>query len=471
MTWRTSALLLVAGGVLTTALVAPTQVQAAPTAAAQAAPKSSAAKAVAASKKYWKKTHYCYGKTVRVDDGDTIDVKLTKGCFGWKKGKLVVVRNAGIQATEVKHPWAAAECWGAQARTFMRQQFPKNSKVRLTAYTKTKSDVKTAKGQTRYVMYAFSKKGGKWVDAQAKIVAAGLAFNKGEHIEQAHNVAYLKLTQQAIALKKGMWGNSSKCGVRTPGAKLQAWTGWKTNGQDSKTLANTEWFKVRNIGTVPVPLYKWKVRDGSHTFGGGKRPAFVINSRVTLQPGQTFTLLPGKGTNVPSKLLFYNNHPRLPFYPNAHAKALSDADAGRTKSTTDYGYTTVLLDPSGNFRAPSSYPCLYACSKPNLVVSNVTTRSVEQATITNVARTTAVLTGVVVQVSSARYEFPAGSTLGPGEQIVVHFNSDGQTSRSNIYFGYSRGRLTDAGGKIRLRTAAATTIHMKSWGNGGSYVF
>ena len=38
---------------------------------------------------------------------------------------------------------------------------------------------------------------------------------------------------------------------------------------------------------------------------------------LSFAPGQTLTIYPGKGTNDPAGLRFYNAHPRLPFYPNA----------------------------------------------------------------------------------------------------------------------------------------------------------
>src|SRR6478735_11349851 len=116
------------------------------------------------------------------------------------------------------------------------------------------------------------------------------------------------------------------------------------------------------------------------------------------------------------------------------------------------------MDPSGNFRAWSMYPCVYACAKPSVRITGVDPKGGssrdETATVTNTGRTTADLTGVVVQVSSARHEFNPGTHLAPGASIVVHFARNGSDNGRQAFFGYDGdGRLSDRGGKVWLRTA------------------
>ena len=461
------------------AVVAPAHATTAVAAKPAVASSAAATSTVSKAKHYWT-THYCYGRTVSVDDGDTIEVKLTSHCFTWKPGKVLVIRNASIQATEIKHTWAPADCWSGEAWSLMRREFPMHSHVRLGAYAQTPSDVTTADGRHRYVMYAYSYQPhnpkGPWIDAQAALIADGLALIKGEHVESRHNIEYVRLTEQAMYEHKGMWGDASHCGTYAAGAQLQAWSGWKSNGPDTRSNANTEWFKVRNTGTVPVPLYGWQVRDGSHTFGAGKYMTFVIHDHVTLEPGQTMTLYPGAGTNNPSALVWYNHQTRLPFYPNAHAVAPTDANAGLTKTSENVSYGTYLIDPKGDFRAASVYPCLYKCAVPSLRITSIDPRGGathdETVTVTNVGESTVDLTGDVVQTSAARHEFETGATLAPGESIVVHCDLGGRDTSTNAYFGArSTPMLSDAGGEVWLRTADAITMSMGRWGNGGTYRF
>ena len=436
---------------------------------------------------------HCFGKVKRVEDGDTVDVRLTKACKTWPAGHVVVVRNAGIQTTEHHDtkPNAAGgevyECWAKPAQTYATKFMPQGSKVRLSFWHITVADEQTATGAKRYFMYVDANKGGKWVDFQAAELRQGLAMWKPEAIERLHNADYAVPFQEAIRAGAGMFGYnpaSPTCGGTPyePTAQLQAWIGWKTNGRDTTQNADEEWFKIRNAGVSAVNLSGWKVRDAGHKFNLERTTYFVFPSGTILQPGDVLTLFPTAGTNDKASLRFYNNRDRLPFYANApwSGDRTPGSHLGAAKAWP--GAANYLLDPALNFRAWAVYPCIVSCGSAPMPAPTVDIKSLgladnEQVVVENTSSTQpADITGLVLDYDGFAKELPPGQLL-PGAALTVHIVKSGQLqpdTMSDAYWrhdtSYSPTRmLSNDGGSIWLRTADDVTVDFTSWGNGGTY--
>ncbi|MDQ1696266.1 MAG: hypothetical protein QOJ03_1619, partial [Frankiaceae bacterium] len=261
--------------------------------------------------------HHCYGKVVRVEDGDTVDIRLTKSCVDGARGSLMVIRNAGIQTTE--HNNGNLECWAAEAERHFRHLLFKGRHVRTTSYYTTKSDRVTPQGRVRLIKYVdAARKGGKWLDVQNDQVLHGLAMAKPEDRESMRNAKMVYAMERAMRSKLGMWGSPQHCGTHhyAPNARIRGWIGWKVDGPDGKDF-NGEWLRFRNVGSTTINLARWKLRSSSHDLGGGPNKTYVpLPSGAKLAPGDTMTVYPGNGTDSVTKMKFYLNLPRLPFFRN-----------------------------------------------------------------------------------------------------------------------------------------------------------
>jgi hypothetical protein len=278
--------------------------------------------------------------------------------------------------------------------------------------------------------------------------------------------------QRAMHQHIGMWGDPHHCGHDyAPNAHLESWIGWKTNGADDAARANEEWFRVRNTGSTPVNLSHWKVRDGSHSFGGQTRTYFTFPSGTVLRPGRTATLHPGYGSQDVHSMQFHNDNPDLPFYRNADMPSSMSYGGRVSSSHAAPGAETILVDPAKNFRSWAVYPCVVACHAPMLKILHIQPRTTqERIVIRNTASHGESLTGVVLDYDGLTKEFNPSTWLNSGARLVVHVGHTGHDTNHKAYWPHTGGHmLSDHGGKVWLRTADDVTIALKAWGNGGHY--
>jgi endonuclease YncB( thermonuclease family) len=427
---------------------------------------------------------YCYGTVTKVDDGDTVNVHLTSACPGGKKGALMVVRNAGIQATETSHYGSKPDCWSGAGQQFFRSLMHHGAKVRLSSYFATPNPETDGEGRTRWIKYMDAWVGGHWVDAQAAEISAGLAMYKQEPVEDAHLSQYMRDEQAAMYNRLGIWGHPNYCSNGySQGAQFESWIVWKANGRDNASTAHEESFNVRNIGTTSVNLSHWSVRDASHRFAGGtntnirsQSTYLVLPAGTVLAPGHTLVIHPTHGTSKPSKLVFYNNghvfgHTGGPqdYFPNA---VMGRGGLGAHPAASYPGGSQLfLLDPARDFRAWATYPCVYKCGMPAALTitanPGINDHNNEYVQINNPTNDSVPLTGDVVdmdgKVKNLSGELAAGATM------TIHCLGTGRDTELNQYWDNLANQLPNSGGTIWLRTASDVTIDKFSWGNSGNY--
>jgi endonuclease YncB( thermonuclease family) len=424
----------------------------------------------------------CYGTVSKVDDGDTVNVHLTSDCPGGEKGHLIVVRDAGIQATEISHRGSKPECWSEHAQRFVRALIPVGTKVRLSSYAATLSPEDDGHGRPRYVKYVDGLVRGVWVDVQLAEIRVGDAMFKEEPIETARLAPYMRAEQEAMHDGYGMWGNTARCSSNyDQGAQFQSWIVWKTNGPDDSQTAHEESFDVKNIGSTTVDLSHWKIRDSSKRFGGGtssadgdQRTYMVLPAGTMLAPGKTLVIHPSHGTSDPSDDIFYNNGHDFQGDTEAFFANAPMAHGGRGAHPSrgaPYGGQLFLLDPAEDFRAWAAYPCVYKCGMPPPLKVSVSPGTDSQGRrlirITNHARDDAQLTGDVVDFAGRVMNL--GGTLPPGKTLTIHCQGHGQATSSSRYWNDLDRSLPRRGGTVWLRTASDVTISKYTWGNRGRY--
>jgi endonuclease YncB( thermonuclease family) len=401
-------------------------------------------------------THYLYGKVKKVQDGDTVYVKI-KG-DGLKRA--VPIRNAGIQATP------KTECHGIAARTAFRSFLKKGTSVRLSARHKKSTAGKDPKGRTRYWRYIdkWVPSTHSWVDVQALLLRHGDVMWLAHTEEPARISAYHRYMQEGMATHAGLW-DTNHCGSGpTDSANLRLWMNYEADGTDS-TNANGEWLRIQNrSGSQNVSIAGWKLRHASKTCDGSQ--CYTFPSGSVVPAGGYVTVFFGSGTTSTASGRFYLGVQSTQYLPNI------------TNPKLGYpGRSIYLLDPQLDFRFVADYPCLVNCpAKPNVTISSVDYASSEESVMLHAGSTSADLSGLVVENDGWTKEIAPGTVLQAGQYLKIWCDKGGsnQTSGSgtlNQYWGgpswnRSTTMLEDAGDTVVLRTAQSQVIKTFKWGHG-----
>jgi endonuclease YncB( thermonuclease family) len=403
-------------------------------------------------------THHWYGKVAKVQDGDTVYVKI-KG-DGLKRS--VPIRNSGIQATEV-HP--KVECHGKAARHYLRGILPKGTKVRLSAAHKNSTAGVDGAGRVRYWRYIdkWVKSTHSWVDVQALLLRHGDVMWLAHKREGARIAAYHRYMQEGMAKHIGLW-NNDHCGTGpAQSANLRMWLNYDANGND-KLVKNGEWMRIQNRGKSDVSIAGWKLRNASKTFDHGGN-YYTLPKGSVVPAGKTITFFFGSGTTNPSAGRFYLGLRNTQYLGNV--------------SNPRHGYpgkTIYLLDPQYDFRFVADYPCLVGCAAdPPVQISNVSPTSANDEYVDLTVKSgysSADLSGVVVENDGWTKEIAPGTILNSGETLRLWCDkagtdqkSSGSGSTLNQYWGARSGTmLADSGDTVNLRTAQSHVLDTYTYG-------
>ncbi len=244
----------------------------------------------------------------------------------------------------------------------------------------------------RYRREVAVKIGGRWRDVGRILVSEGLAVWLPNSNEWVWNKSYSTLAEQAAAAHRGIW-NPTSCG-RGPEdwARLQLLLNGDADGIDNENL-NGEWVRIRNLDpTRAVNLGGWSLRDSAP---GG----YTFPDWVTITPGEELTVHTGRGTATWTDLFMGR---KAPIFENA-------IGGGH-----EVGDSALLLDPQGDVRAWTTYPCRLNCADPNAGALKVTADGLgsESVTVTNVGAAAIDLDGLPAVERSARLRVRARDGAG-----------------------------------------------------------
>jgi endonuclease YncB( thermonuclease family) len=295
-----------------------------------------------------------YGVVKHVRDGDTIVVDINPPGNGPEDPDVVWDANYGGSAIRLYGINAFGdeageeECWGPEATRFLAEapsaQFPNaldliGKTVELRGFTNHTPDQ-----YGRIPMRVFLD----GTDVAKTLLKAGLGLPMpSNELTDKQNNGYRKKADAAHEAVRRIW-KDYKCGsgpVQTADFALRV--RFDADGDDDQNLSG-EWVEIINNGSVSVNLRNWEIRDSMwsrHVFTGdrwinpGKRVR-VIGGTATLPPS----------TSTTTMVRWYN-----PDLSNTEEIFLNRGDIA------------ALLDPDGDVRAFTDFPCadIYQdCSDP-----------------------------------------------------------------------------------------------------------
>ena len=323
-------------------------------------------------------TSWDCGVVTSIADGDTISVKTDTG--------TLVVRTLGVQAPEVDHlPAMPAQCGGLEASAYMKRITPVGTVVQLRSRAYASYNTRTSEHRYYREIYIKDANGNFTVDTADELYKRGLAIwfplavvPGSGHYESVPNKRYFQELTTAISQKKGMWSTTLCPDAQIDGYDAQRditpkiWALMDPPGTDNvagPSDSRAEYIVVKNplTSSRPLDLSYWKIRDTALNF-------FMFPKGTIVKPGHIVKVYVGKGTNVPSRGLYFFNLTR-PLFQNF--------DATLYRST---GYLlgdgVYLTDrqgsnhSGGNMRAWFHNPCIdsagaYTASCGTLVTEKV----------------------------------------------------------------------------------------------------
>ena len=391
--------------------------------------------------------HVSTGKVKRVNDGDTLDVAIR----GDGRPRALKVRLAGIQAMELRRysrTRRAGECTAVAAtRTLERLVRGSRRRVRLSSL-----HAGTRGGPRHRLRRSVAvRRGGRWVDAGAVLLRAGLALWLPSGREWAPNRTYSRLSARAARRGRGLWSTRS-CG-RGPAqsAHLEMRLKWDAFGRDNDNV-NGEWVRITSAeGSPAISLRGWWLRDSSLR-------RFRFPASATIPPGESIWVLVGSGEATPTRL--YWGQPRSVFQ-NA---------TGGVRAVGDGAY---LFDPDGDLRSWVQYPCRVRCHEPlagRLSLSG-SFWNPEYVTIRNVSDSEVSLWDYELESAPWFYRFGSDAVLPPGGALVLWIGGGSRRppvrSVSVVKAWGSPRNLLSRRDAVTLRNPLGAPVICDSWGGAG----
>jgi endonuclease YncB( thermonuclease family) len=260
------------------------------------------------------------GKVVFVADGDTVDVKLD-GRGGTRRVRFISINATELTRYSHKARLRRGECHAVAATNHLERMIRRGHwRVRLLAQHAS------SRSLGRLLRSLQVRSGGRWRDAAAAQLRAGMALWLPKQEEPAWNAEYSAIARAAAARGVGLYDTDS-CG-RGPaqGARLQVHVNWDAAGVD-RDNPNGEWIQIRNRGSRAVRVGHWRVKDSD-------LKSYRLPSWAKVPAGGSIFVHPGRGRS-------HGNH----FYWGL----------GRALFDNDHGDGAYLFDPQGDLRAWDFY--------------------------------------------------------------------------------------------------------------------
>ena len=248
------------------------------------------------------------------------------------------------------------------------------------------------------------------------------------------------IAKRASTRGAGLYDTDSCGRGPAPHAQLQVHVNWDAAGVD-RDNPNGEWIEVRNLGSAPVKVGHWRVKDSD-------LKQYRLPSWAKVPARGSIFVHPGRGHSR-------GNH----FYWGL-GRALFDNEHG------DGGY---LFDPQGDLRAAMVYPCLVSCTDPNVGALEVVAhpRRPESVLVRNISGHPVDLYGYELALRGSAYDFGEAPALAPGQTLQVDVDGDpADDTALHRYWGLDRLMLPDSGGWVRVQTFSSITLACDAWGSG-----
>jgi micrococcal nuclease len=389
------------------------------------------------------------GTVVKVADGDTF-LFVADGSTEIQRIRMLGINTPEVRGFEGQN-FDRDQCGGPEASALLDQVLPPGTRVQLRARSADQSN----RQRLQRFAFAFNPATGDYdIDAQAAVASAGLAMWFPIAEDPSLSLTYRALIELAQIAGRGIW-NPEFCGpIEQPEAQIRLIVNWDAPGNDAQNL-NGEFIILRNVGSTPVDISGWLLRDSSleswFTFPGGQ----------VIAPNDYRVIHVGAGVNESRSL--YMNAAR-PLFINATRSPL-------------LGDGAYLLDRNTAVRAYFEYPCVLQCRTDPLIgklrITNINavvkpgSRGVKAANqeyvdVRNMTTRPVLLDGVFLRTRTSTFSFPPNMRLAAGKVIRVRMGKGTATNRTQ-YWGRSRPLLPDAGGVMFLLTARNIEVSRMRW--------
>ena len=300
--------------------------------------------------------------------------------------------------------------------------------------------------------------GGRWIDLGRILMEAGHALWLPNGVENAHNLEYHVLAEQAAAARRNLY-DPAYCGAGpSPEAQLKMALHWDADGTDGADL-NGEWVDIRNDGPTDVSLAGWWFRDSWLIYSSRKVPGFEFPANAVVPTRGSLRLYVGCGESTPQRHFWCQD-----------STVFENADLRRHSRDGRY-----LFDPHGDLRVSSMYPCVFRGEDALMKALQLTVHPTkpESISVTNVSPSTVDLDGYLVKLHLGGapdrfifgYPFGPGSRLAPGERMQIWMDrspgGEGRLVRSLRRGAYV---LADGGNAVSVRSATDVTVACAAWG-------
>jgi endonuclease YncB( thermonuclease family) len=390
------------------------------------------------------------GTVVQVADGDTILFRADGS------EEITRVRLLGINTPEVRgfegQNFEADQCGGPQASELLARVLPPGTAVQLRSLNEDSA----SRGRLQRFAFAFNPASGEFdIDPQAIVARAGLAMWFTIRSEASLSATYRLLIEQAQLENLGIW-NPEFCGpVEQPSAQLSVIVNWDAPGNDALNV-NGESMIVRNIGSAPVDVSGWLLRDSS------LEGWFTFPQGQVIEPNDYRVVFVGQGESRERSL--YLGSP-TPIFANVRYQPF-------------IGDGAYLLDRATAVRAYFQYPCVLDCDQDPLLrrvaitavqpfvtpgSRGVAAANQEYIDVRNISRQPVLMDGAFLRVGAATYPFLANTVIAPGKRVRVRMGQ-GTPTRRVQYWGRTRPLLPDRGATAQLLSARNVEISRFRWG-------
>ncbi len=381
--------------------------------------------------------HWRKAKVTFFPDGDTIEVV--------EGGTSYRVRVIGINTMEMtvysryrerREGW----CHAVEATNRLEDLIAEaGNEVYLAA-----QDPDSMSG-SRYRRSVWTHVDGVWRDLASVLLQEGHALWMPSRQEWAHR-EYGRQVQQAAKAGRQLW-QRDYCGAGpVQDARISMWVNWDADGIDNENL-NGEWVHLRNRGTQDISIAGWTFRQSLHSRG-----VFVFPEGTMIRAGKAVTLHVGSGINSATR-----------FYWDQPVSVFNNVD--RRYGQGEGGF---LLDPHGDLRAWSFWPCRFRCDDP--LVGKVDVRasatSPEYIRVKNVSAKSVNLRGHLLRARPYSYHFLRSTRLAPGESLRLYvMGSPQRNTATTKYWNKSGYMLNDRADTVSLRSYTDIVVDCHRWGD------
>lgn len=430
-------------------------------------------------------------RRVGVIDGDTFVARRP----GSKRE--IIVRNAGIQAME------DGECGKKQAKKRLSRLLGK----KVVIASRTNQARPNGLGIWRLQRNVFTKSGR---DVQAAMLKSGLVLPYGIGRETLRQAMYATLAQKAALAGRGLFSGTYCRSGPVQSAPLDLKINYDASGDDWLNLSS-KFVRIRNLGPVPVPVGKWRLRAAAHDSFyfplGAVIPAYgdvVVRLGSGVDTATTFYwegdrmrfFVPGQSRYQGGGGYLFDRdgdirawsmypcrvncrHPARGTLKGRVARGVTppapqpdESESSASPSTSQSPIESPSSDPSPLAQDPSdttSQSPSYIESTPPTVptppVGRDPDRDRERVWFTNTSERRVDLSYTVLRIRGHSYEFPVGTVVDPGEELVI-FTGAGVRTRLRHFLGLPEPFLfgNPLGATARIRTHDTIRIACVDWG-------